>query len=77
LERSPALQRLAARGLELDLPDGNRSSDSRISAFADEQARIVFNKDADFVQSHLSMQTGERIAGKAASANKEHLPQLD
>jgi predicted nuclease of predicted toxin-antitoxin system len=41
------------------------------------QARIVFSKDADFVQSHLSMQTGERIASKAASANKEHLPQLD
>jgi hypothetical protein len=28
-------------------------------------------------KSHLSMQTGERIASKAASANKEHLPQLD
>jgi hypothetical protein len=28
-------------------------------------------------KSHLSMQAGERIASKAASANKEPLPQLD
>jgi predicted nuclease of predicted toxin-antitoxin system len=36
-----------------DLPDGNRSSDAMISASADRDGRVVFSKDADFIQSHF------------------------
>lgn len=50
----PLLQAQGCDALHtLDLPDGNRSSDSSISALADHQGRIVFSKDADFIQSHL------------------------
>jgi predicted nuclease of predicted toxin-antitoxin system len=45
----------------LDLPDGNRSSDSSISALADHQGRIVFSKDADFIQSHLLQSTPKKL----------------
>jgi predicted nuclease of predicted toxin-antitoxin system len=45
----------------LDLPDGNRSSDSSISALADHQGRIVFSKDADFIQSHLLQGTPKQL----------------
>ncbi|WP_255441220.1 MULTISPECIES: DUF5615 family PIN-like protein [unclassified Synechococcus] len=37
----------------LDLPEGNRSSDKTISSIADHDGRVVFSKDADFIQSHL------------------------
>ena len=37
----------------LDLPEGNRSSDRTISSIADHDGRVVFSKDADFIQSHL------------------------
>lgn len=36
-----------------DLPRGNRSSDATISAVADRDGRVVFSKDADFIQSQL------------------------
>ena len=45
----------------LDLPDGNRSSDSSISALTDHQGRIVFSKDADFIQSHLLQGTPKQL----------------
>lgn len=45
----------------LDLPIGNRTSDSRILAIAAHQARIVVTKDADFVSSFLVFQRPERL----------------
>lgn len=35
------------------LPDGNRSSDERIAALADQEGRVLVTKDADFRNSHL------------------------
>jgi predicted nuclease of predicted toxin-antitoxin system len=37
----------------LDLPDGNRTSDTAIIELACRDDRIVITKDADFVSSHL------------------------
>lgn len=37
----------------LDLPDGNRTTDTAIITCADGEQRIVVTKDADFVNSHL------------------------
>ena len=37
----------------LDLPDGNRTSDSQVAAYADQEQSVVISKDADFVNSHL------------------------
>lgn len=37
----------------LDLPDGNRTTDERISDAADREQRVVVTKDADFVDSHI------------------------
>jgi len=37
----------------LDLPDGNRTSDTFITRLADTEERIVVSKDADFVTSHI------------------------
>ena len=37
----------------LDLPKGNRTSDSEILDIADQEDRIVITKDDDFVQSFL------------------------
>jgi predicted nuclease of predicted toxin-antitoxin system len=45
----------------LDLPDGNRSSDATISKLADQQGRVVFSKDADFIQSHLLQGTPKQL----------------
>jgi predicted nuclease of predicted toxin-antitoxin system len=36
----------------LELPDGNRTTDAQIIAFADANNCIVVTKDADFVDSH-------------------------
>lgn len=51
------VQLLQAEGCDalhtLDLPDGNRTADNIISALAEQQGRVVFSKDADFIQSHL------------------------
>ena len=37
----------------LDLPDGNRTTDAGIAAFAEYEDRVVVTKDADFVDRHL------------------------
>src|SRR4051794_40355483 len=37
----------------LDLPDGNRSTDEQVIERAEQDARVVVSKDADFVNSHL------------------------
>ncbi|MCC5927096.1 MAG: DUF5615 family PIN-like protein [Bacteroidetes bacterium] len=37
----------------LDLPEQNRTSDSRISQIADEQGRIVITKDSDFLDGYI------------------------
>ena len=37
----------------LDLPEGNRTTDDKVIAFAEQQERIVVTKDDDFVQSYL------------------------
>jgi predicted nuclease of predicted toxin-antitoxin system len=36
-----------------DLPEGNCSSDDSIREKADQDERVVFSKDKDFIQSHL------------------------
>ena len=36
-----------------DLAEGNRSSDRTLASVADRDERVVFSKDADFLQSHL------------------------
>lgn len=36
----------------LDLPEANQTTDKKICAVPDSQARIVVTKDADFVDSH-------------------------
>lgn len=45
----------------LDLPEGNRSSDAFISAKADRENRIVFSKDADFIQSQLLQDSPSKL----------------
>ena len=45
----------------LDLPEGNRSSDAFISATADRENRIVFSKDADFIQSQLLQDSPSKL----------------
>jgi predicted nuclease of predicted toxin-antitoxin system len=45
----------------LDLPDGNRTTDTTISGLADQQGRVVFSKDADFIQSHLLQATPKKL----------------
>lgn len=54
---------LAAAGCDavhtLDLPDGNRTTDTQVNDVADQEQRVVVTKDADFVDSHL-------IAGRPA-----------
>lgn len=37
----------------LDLPGGNRTTDTQINDVADREHRVVVTKDADFVDSHL------------------------
>jgi predicted nuclease of predicted toxin-antitoxin system len=45
----------------LDLPNGNRSSDVRVSQSADEADRILVTKDSDFVDSHLLTRCPKRL----------------
>ncbi|MCP9774947.1 DUF5615 family PIN-like protein [Cyanobium sp. WAJ14-Wanaka] len=45
----------------LDLPDGNRTPDALISTLADQQQRVVFSKDTDFIQSHLLQGTPRQL----------------
>jgi len=37
----------------LDLPDGNRTTDSQINALCESEQRVLITKDADFVNSFL------------------------
>jgi predicted nuclease of predicted toxin-antitoxin system len=37
----------------LDLPNGNRTTDAELTAFAAREGRVVVTKDADFVDSFL------------------------
>lgn len=37
----------------LDLPDGNRTTDTQLLDLADREDRVLVTKDADFVDSHL------------------------
>ena len=45
----------------LDLPAGNRSSDSHITGVARHEKRVVVTKDADFVESFLLRGEPERL----------------
>lgn len=36
----------------LDLPDGNRTTDTQVIEIADREQRVVVTKDADFVNTH-------------------------
>ena len=36
----------------LDLPDGNRTTDTQVSEVADREQRVVVTKDTDFVNTH-------------------------
>ena len=57
----------------IDLPQGNRSTDSSISARADDQGRVVFSKDADFIQSLLLQGSPRKLLVVATGniSNKE------
>ena len=37
----------------LDLPTGNRTTDSNVIEVADQQQRVLITKDADFVDGHV------------------------
>jgi predicted nuclease of predicted toxin-antitoxin system len=37
----------------LDLPDGNRTTDTQVITLADQEQRVVVTKDADFVNQHV------------------------
>lgn len=45
----------------LDLPHANQTPDSDIRFLADEQGRIVFTKDADFVRDHILSGSPQKI----------------
>ena len=45
----------------LDLPDGNRTTDSKLIELADTEGRIVVTKDNDFVDSHLLQRQPEKL----------------
>ncbi|MCP9861036.1 DUF5615 family PIN-like protein [Cyanobium sp. Cruz-8D1] len=62
----------------LDLPEGNRSSGRTISFIADHDGRVVFSKDADFIQSHLLRGSPARLLIVATGniRNQELVPLL-
>lgn len=43
------------------LPDGNRSTDTRISELADDEDRVVVTKDRDFRDGHLLSNSPRRL----------------
>ena len=45
----------------LDLPDGNRTSDTEIIAIAVREDRVVVTKDADFVNSFIVARQPEKL----------------
>jgi predicted nuclease of predicted toxin-antitoxin system len=62
----------------LDLSEGNRSSDRTISSIADHDGRVVFSKDADFIQSYLLRGSPARLLIVATGniRNQELVPLL-
>jgi predicted nuclease of predicted toxin-antitoxin system len=61
----------------LDLPNGNRSTDEQIIAFADPEQRIVVTKDGDFVNSHLlSGQPAKLLLISTGNISNRELEQL-
>src|SRR5579871_2638333 len=45
----------------LDLPDGNRTTDTQINDLAALEQRVVVTKDADFVDSHLLLGRPQKL----------------
>jgi predicted nuclease of predicted toxin-antitoxin system len=45
----------------LDLPKGNKSEDSAVADFADQESSIVVSKDSDFVDAHLLRTKPKRL----------------
>lgn len=45
----------------LDLPDGNKTTDTQICTIADQHGRIVITKDDDFMYAHLAQGRPERL----------------
>jgi predicted nuclease of predicted toxin-antitoxin system len=56
------------------LPDGNRSSDERIAALADQEGRVVVTKDADFRNSHLLTRFARASAGCRHGQHRQRRP---
>jgi predicted nuclease of predicted toxin-antitoxin system len=60
-----ARQLLVAAGQEAvhtsDLVRGNRTSDTELAAFADEEGRVLVTKDRDFRDSHLLRRSPQRL----------------
>lgn len=70
----------------LDLPAGNRTSDSEVMRFAASEQRVVVTKDDDFVQSHLILEkpshllliaTGNIGNHELAALLERHLPAIE
>jgi predicted nuclease of predicted toxin-antitoxin system len=61
----------------LDLPDGNRTTDTQIVEVADREQRVVVTKDADFVSSHLLSGRPAKLllisTGNISNQELEHL----
>jgi predicted nuclease of predicted toxin-antitoxin system len=45
----------------LDLPEGNASTDTAVTLFADTNGLVVMTKDSDFVDSHLLVQRPKKL----------------
>jgi predicted nuclease of predicted toxin-antitoxin system len=66
----------------LDLPQGNSTTDSAITALADQEERVVVTKDADFVHSFLIQGKPHKLllisTGNISNSNLEAIliPQL-
>jgi predicted nuclease of predicted toxin-antitoxin system len=63
----------------LDLPAGNRTTDSAIIEFADQEDRVVVTKDDDFVRTRLVLGKPKRLllmaTGNIGNAELEKLVQ--
>lgn len=69
----------------LDLPDANRTTDTRLCEVADTEDRILITKDSDFVDSHEVQSTPAKLllisTGNISNADlfalwKKHLPKI-
>jgi len=60
-----AVKWLVAAGCDaihtLDLPDENRSSDEQLNELAENDARVIVTKDADFVDTHVLLNRPEKL----------------